>query len=255
MSMNWGVAVGGLFLGLGLAAAGFTLGGGIGGAGSAVGGGIGDMRKAERLVTVKGLAERDVEANLATWRIPFRGVGDDAAAAFAQAETGRVAVRKFATDGGLGEDELSNEPYTLRVERSYIQKNNESEEVTRYLVIGAIRMRSENIDAVVNLSGKTETLLNAGVFLGEDDYAQASKPTFIFNGLNDIKPDLIRDATQNARASAEQFAKDSGGAVGGIASANQGVIQILPRDGDFDERSERLKTVRVVTTVRYYLED
>ncbi|MBX2856237.1 MAG: SIMPL domain-containing protein [Rhodobacteraceae bacterium] len=244
MSMNWGVAVCGLFLGLGLAVAGLS-----------VGEGVGDMRRSERLVTVKGLAERDVEASLATWRIPFRGVGDDAAAAFAQAEKGRVAVRKFAMDGGLQEDELSNEPYALRVERNYIQKNNESEEVTRYLVIGALRMRSENIDAIANLSGKTETLLNAGVFLGEDDYAQASQPTFIFNGLNDIKPELIRDATQNARSAAEQFANDSGGEVGGIASANQGVIQIVARDSGFDERLERLKTVRVVTTVRYYLEN
>ena len=116
-------------------------------------------------------------------------------------------------------------------------------------------MRTEKVDAIQALVGETQRLLDAGVLLGDNDYAEATRPAYLFTGLNQIKPALIREATENARASAQQFADDSGSRVGAIASANQGVIQILPRDGEFDERAERLKTVRVVSTVRYFLEN
>jgi hypothetical protein len=80
-------------------------------------------------------------------------------------------------------------------------------------------------------------------------------PFYLFTRLNDIKPDMIADATKNARAAAEQFAKDSEASLGSIRQASQGLFQILPRDAAPGQMEEKqvMKTVRVVSTVDYLL--
>lgn len=241
---GWGVAAGGLLLAVGVAFAGHQLGQSL----------I-DRERAARVVTVKGLAERAVEADVAFWRIPFRGEGADGSAALTAAERARETVAAFAVDGGLAPDAVSAEPYTLRIERMFVNTPQGQQERVRYIAVGAVRIRTERVAEVAALTAETNALLDAGVLLGENDYAEAVRPEFLFTGLNAIKPAMLAEATQAARASARQFAEDSGAAVGAIASANQGVIQILPRDGRFDERTERYKIVRVVSTVAYYLED
>ncbi|MCI4662945.1 MAG: SIMPL domain-containing protein [Neomegalonema sp.] len=243
-NLNWGAAIGGLFLAAGVAFAGLTLGQSL----------I-EMRRVDRVVTVKGLAEQAVEADFANWRIPFRAQGDDSASAIAEAKRSEKAVRGFLSAAGLPEAEVLEEPFTLRIERIYVTRNGAQTEVPRYVAVGAVRVRSSNLDLVEDLVNGTQALLDDGVLLGDNDYAEASRPVYVYSGLNEIKPELIREATQAARASAQQFANDSGASVGGIAKANQGIIQILPRDGDYDERFERRKLVRVVSTVSYYLTD
>lgn len=243
-AMNWGAAIGGVAVAVGIGLAGMQLGE------SFV-----DSKRAGRTVVVKGLSEREVEADVASWRVPFRGVANDTAAAIAEAERSRKAVVDFARQGGLAADALSSEPYVLRLERYFVNQNGGQEERIRYVAVGAVRMRTNDVASVAALASETQTLLDGGVLLGENDYGEALKPHYLFTGLNEIKPGLIAEATKAARNSADQFASDSGATVGGIASANQGVIQILPRDGDFDERLERNKIVRVVSTVAYYLED
>lgn len=240
MSVNWGPALGGIALAAGVAFGAVELGQSLV-----------DMRRADRVVTVKGLAEMPVSADLAAWRIPYRGVALDRAAAVREAARARDAVRAFARGGGLTPDEISNEPTTLRIERSFVN----NQEVTRFVAVGAVRLRTANVAQVVALTRETEALLDAGVLLGESDYGETVRAEYLFTGLNAIKPGLIADATAAARASAEQFAEDSGATVGAIASANQGVIQILPRETGFDERSEPEKLVRVVSTIKYYLDD
>ena len=241
---NWGQAIGGIAIAAAIAFGCVTLGSSL----------I-DMRSAGRLVTVKGLAERDVEANLASWRIPYRGVGGSSAAALDQAERGQQAIAEFLESGGVPSDEISFEAEAMRIERTFLQEGGVRREVVRYVAVGAVRVRTPNVEEVAALSSKTRALLDAGVLLGEGDYAEAAKPDFLYTELNSIKPELISEATKAAFASAEQFAEDSGAAVGDIASADQGVIQILPRDGQMSERRERYKRIRIVSTFRYYLRD
>ena len=206
-----------------------------------------------RAVTVKGLAERPVEADIAAWRLAFRGEGAEQAAAIADAARQRDAVRAFALAGGLSPDEIAEEPFTLKVDRVFYD-NGQSERL-RFSAVGALRIRTPRVDAVAALSGRTLELLAQGVRLGEGDYAEAPRPLYVFTGLNAVKPAMIADATRSARAAADQFAADSGARVGAILSANQGVVQVLARDGDYPEQLERWKTVRVVSTVEYALEE
>ncbi|MEM9726168.1 MAG: SIMPL domain-containing protein [Pseudomonadota bacterium] len=240
VALNWGAAIGGIAVALG-----------VGFAGVQVGASFVESKRAGRTVVVKGLAEREVEADVASWRVPFRGVAANTDAALATAERARAAVLAFARAGGIEEASLSSEPYVLRIERNFIN----GVERTRFVAVGAVRIRTTDVAAVADLASETQTLLDQGVLLGENDFGEALKPIYLFTGLNEIKPDLIAEATKAARTSADQFAADSGATLGAIARANQGVIRILPRDGDFDERAERNKIVRVVSTVSYYLED
>lgn len=238
--MNWGMAAAGVAVALGLAGA------------AALGGrALMESRAQAHVVSVKGLAERAVEADVAAWRVPFRGEGAEPAEAVAGASRARDAVRAFARNGGITEADLADEPFVLKAERRIF--DNGAAESVRYIVVGAVRVRTADVAAVAALSARTLDLLAEGVALGETDFAEAPRPTYAFTRLNAIKPDLIAEATRAARDSAQRFAADSGARVGPIVSANQGVIQILPRDGDFEERHERHKTVRVVTSVDYRL--
>lgn len=240
--MSLGSAVGGVAVGLGLAAA-AVLGGQA----------LVESRAPARIVTVKGLAEREVSADIAAWRLPFRGEGATLAEAIAEAETAARTVRAFLRDGGVDDQAPSDEPFALRVDRVYVDQGRE--ERLRYTAVGAVRLRTADVDAVERLAAQTIAMLQQGVKLGEGDFAEAPRPLYLFTALNAIKPDLLADATRAARATAAQFAADSGAQVAEIVSANQGVVQLLARDGDFPERFERRKIVRVVSTVEYRLAD
>jgi len=240
--MGAGQAVAGLFVGLGLAAAAW-LGGQA----------LIESRAPQRVVTVKGLAEREVEADVAAWRIAFRGEGATQDEAIAAAGRAAVTVRSFVAGGGIAPAEIADEPFALRVDRVFVDQG--ASERLRYTAAGALRVRTGDVAAVAALTARTLDLLTAGVLLGEGDYAEAPRPLYGFTGINAIKPGMIADATRSAREAADQFAADSGARVGAIVSANQGVVQFLARDGDFDERFERRKIVRVVSTVDYRLTD
>ncbi|QIE55261.1 SIMPL domain-containing protein [Pikeienuella piscinae] len=240
-----GMAVAGLCLGVGAAVGGWLLGAALV-----------ESRAPARQVTVKGLAERVVEADAAVWRAPFRGVGATRDAAIDEAMRARDAVLDLGRDGGLPAEAMSVEPFALSIERTFLQKpGGGQEEKQRFVAAGAVRMRSDDAGLIEGLTGRTAELLDRGVLLGGDDYSGAARPVYTFTGLNEIKPEMIAEATRNARESAQRFAADSGSAVGRIITANQGVVAIFAADGDYDERSERRKRIRVVSTINYELVD
>jgi hypothetical protein len=118
-------------------------------------------------------------------------------------------------------------------------------------------VRSDNPELILNASQKVGELATAGVTLSSGDEGFGSGPTFVFTGLNKLKPKMIGDATARAREAADQFARDSRSALGGIRTANQGVFEILPRNQiqGISETAQIDKIVRVVSTVEYFLKD
>lgn len=242
--LAWGIGLAGLFLAVGIGLGAVILGQSLV-----------EMRQGGRVVTVKGLAEREVEADVASWRLPFRGVAETREAAIREASAARDTVTAFALAGGLEGEELSIEPFTLNIERVFVNVPGGQEERERYIAKAALRLRTGNVDALEKLSGQTQLLLDRGVLLGEGDYGQTPQAEYGFSGINEIKPGMIAEATRSAREAAQRFAEDSGSRVGKIVSANQGVVQFLARDGNYDERYERHKIIRVVSTVNYRLVD
>jgi hypothetical protein len=152
----------------------------------------------------------------------------------------------------------------LRVTDKQANEYGDKKPAHRYIVEQGITVRTSRVDQLAAAAQKTLQLLQKGIVLTG---GRGDGPAYKFNGLNAIKPDMITEATRNARAAADRFANDSGSKVGSIRQANQGVFAILPADqgsvtsepgemigNDFSADSSLMKTVRIVTTVQYYLD-
>ncbi len=227
--------------------------GGIGAAGWMVGKGIENMRSLDRFVTVKGLAERDVKADKAVWPITYVATDDVLQNAQAKIDADTQTLLDFLASHGITrqQTELQNLQVTDQLAQAYRSGPVES----RYIVNQTIQVRTDDVDAVVEASQDIGKLLQGGIVLGGQGYNAG--PSFLFTGLNDIKPEMIAAATANARQAAQQFATDSGGELAGIRRANQGLFQIMAGDGapNMNESSQINKTVRVVTTMEYLITD
>lgn len=232
-----------LVLALGLAVAGFL-----------IGDGFARGRRTDRYVEVKGLAEREVTADLALWPLQYAVSADDLAAAQAQITRSTEQVLEFLKKHGI--DASATELQNLQVIDANTARYQPERRGPRFIIEQTLMVRSEKPEVVRAASQRVSELVAAGVVLSSSGEYGAGGPTFIFNGLNELKPPMIAAATANARAAAEQFARDSGTSLGGIRQANQGVFVILPRDQapGVNEGGQLRKIVRVVSTVQYFLE-
>lgn len=206
--------------------------------------GMTGLRTGDRYVTVKGSAEKLVDADLAVWPITFSVNGNDLAEVQASITRNAATVRQFLTGAGFTEAEITVSPTRVEDRWAYSYGNDRPPE--RYRATASVTLRSEKVKQLLPVISRSGELLNAGVLITEGSEAQ-----FDYQALQAIKPALIAEATANARKAAEQFAKDSGSRVAGIRTANQGAIDISDRD----QTSPFIKNVRVVTTIEYYLKD
>lgn len=209
-----------------------------------LGNGLVRARHADRSVTVKGLAERDVTADLATWDLSYSEQGSDLAEVQARITQDTQAVRAYFQRLGFPFDVL--QPAGAGVNQFYDNGN------PRVTINQRLQLRTTDIARARRAVADQFDLVKAGVQLQD-----GSKMNYSFTKLNAIKPAMVAEATKDARAAAEQFAKDSGTGVGGIKSASQGYFSIDARDGDssnYGVADTPFKKVRVVTTVEFYLD-
>lgn len=219
-----------------------------------IGHGFVSARVADRSVIVKGVAERVVTADIGLWPLRFVATDDVMAAAQARLESQRRAVMSFLRRHGI--DSTMTELQGLEVVDTRANPYGGVTAATRYIVSMSIMVRSDDPGRIQATSQQVGELLDAGVVLSSGPGGGfGGGPTFLFTRLNDLKPEMIAEATASARKAAEQFAKDSKTALGGIRRANQGVFEILPRDQapGITESTQLQKTLRVVTTVEYLL--
>ena len=209
-----------------------------------LGDGLLRAKEAERSVTVRGLAERDVTADLATWTISYSASATDLGEAQGKVRGDTQAIEAFFKGLGFPNDAL--QPTGANV-ASYTNRG-----VTTYTVRQRLSLRTNDIDRAQKAVAQQFDLVGKGVFLEE-----GSGMSYTFTGLNTIKPEMVAEATKNARASAQQFAQDSGAGVGPIKDATQGYFSIEARDGDgggWGKSDSPYKKVRVVTTVNFSLD-
>jgi len=209
-----------------------------------LGNGLVRAREADRSVTVRGLAEREVTADLATWTLAYSATASDLATAQADVDGDSRAIVGFFTELGFPAGAIQ----TTGVNVSQYSDNG----VPKFTVRQRMTLRSNDIARAQNAVRRQFELVRRGVVLEE-----GSGMAYTFTRLNSIKPAMVAQATRDARASAEQFAKDSGTTVGTIKSATQGYFEITARDGDsgggWGVSDTPHKKVRVVTTVDFYL--
>ena len=207
-----------------------------------LGDGLKRARAADRSVTVRGLAEKDVTADLATWSISYSATGTDLPTVRAEIDANTQELKAYFASLGFKPDALT--PVGAGVNQ-YLNNGINNITITQRMLL-----RTTDIARAQRAVAQQFDLVRRGVTLQE-----GSGMRYSFTRLNDLKPPMVAAATRDARAAAEQFAKDSGSGVGGIKSATQGYFSIDPRDGEGDDGSSDTpyKKVRVVTTVDFYL--
>lgn len=196
-------------------------------------------------VLVRGLAQREVDANLAIWRMSYSLGGNELAALQSEINAKNAKITEFLLTHGLSSDDFSVLPASI-TDTSLDMYSDKSRISYVFLATATTLVRTEKIKELQAAFKDSSTLIGSGIAIKQD---YENKINYEFTGLNEIKPAMIEEATKNARAAAAQFAKDSNSKVGKIKNASQGLFSIENASGGLEDK----KSVRVVTQVEYYL--
>ncbi len=201
----------------------------------------------DRVVTVKGLAEREVDANRVIWPVVYKEIGNDLMVLYKSINEKNRIILDYLKSKGIDDKEITvSAPSIIDMNAERYQSQPSP---YRYNITSVLTVTSEKIDLVMKIISSQSELLQKGVALLAGDYQYQTQ--FIYTLLNEIKPSMIEEATKSAREAAEKFAKDSKSKLGKIKSANQGQFSIVDRDAN----TPQIKTVRVVSTIEYMLRD
>src|SRR5690554_7435705 len=167
--------------------------------------GLTDLSTGDRYVRVKGVAEREVNADLALWPIRFVATGVSLSEAQDKARSSRNAIMAFLKLQAIGDSAVELQRLDVTDTRANPYQDNNNEQ--KFIISQTLMVRSEDIEKIRQAAQGVSELVDSGVVLSSD-YGP-SGPTYLFNGLNDIKPDMIAEATASAREAASQFAEDA----------------------------------------------
>lgn len=202
----------------------------------------------ERVVTVKGLSEREVPADKVVWPLIYKELGNEPAEIYQRIEKKNATVIDFLKKHGLSDEEIMQNP--PQVKDRFADSWSHENIVDRYVASSVIIVSSTHVDLVRTIMQKQAELMKMGIALITEEYG-SNMVKYEFAGLNDIKPEMVEESTKNARATAEKFAKDSDSELGKIRRATQGQFSISNRDNN----TPYIKNVRVVSTIEYYIKD
>lgn len=239
MQKNNGVSafILGIFVFFGLSALGYLLGN------AAIG-----YKQYDRSVTVKGLSEHEYEADIVIWPIQFTAAGNDLESLYGSIEENTSMIKGFLEKHGINPDEITFASPAI-TDKSAQQYGNSAKPEFRYTAMQTVTVYSRNIETARSVMSLLSDLGKMGiVFTGENHQSQTE---YIFTRLNEVKPEMIEEATREAREVAQKFAADSQSKLGKIKKASQGQFSINARD----RNNPHIKKVRVVSTIEYYLSD
>ncbi len=217
--------------------------------------GLRQFGTADRFVSVKGLATRDVEADLAVWSLTYTATGNDLAQTQDRLDSDGHKLRTYLEGQGIAATDIRLQ--SVQVSDKLAQTYSSGDMAgPRFVLAQTYIIRSAALDAVGKAAENIGELVKQGVVLGNPNGGYNSAPQYLFSTLNAIKPDMLTEATKNARDSADTLSQNAGEELGHIRRANQGQFEILPRDPvmGLGEGEQRYKTIRVVVTVDYFLQ-
>lgn len=209
--------------------------------------GIDDFANKDRNVTVKGLAEKEVEADKVTWPIPTKELGNDLPELYQRINITTSKVKAFLKQHGIKDDEINvNAPVVIDLNADQYSNNNRG---FRYNITSTITVTSQNVKLVRSIMAKQGELLKQGVAVLDGGYE--NRITYEYVGFRKMKPQMMQEAIKNAEATAQEFATNSNSKLNKITRADQGQFSIDDRDAN----TPYIKKVRVVTTITYSLKD
>ncbi|MEN8760492.1 MAG: SIMPL domain-containing protein [Desulfobacterales bacterium] len=210
--------------------------------------GIIHIKSLDRTVTVKGLSEREVPADIAIWPITFQEAGNDLNDLFSSIQQKNTLIVDFLANMGFKKDEISVSPPGVLDKQAAGYSGSDTFKF-RYSGNSTITVYSENVDKVREAMNKLVELGKQGIAFALQGYQAQTE--FVFTKLNELKPEMVEEATKNAREVADKFARDSNSTLGKIKKASQGQFSI----GNRDNNTPYIKKVRVVSTIEYFLSD
>ena len=234
--MDKGRFLNGFFIMIGLVVIGFH-----------ISGAVAKYRSYDRTVNVKGLCEKEVKADKAIWPVVYKVMADDIQSVYDQTDRNNAIIISFLENGGIGSSEITVS--VPQISDKYATEYGSNDRAFRYIATNVITVCTDKVDRVLALMSEQSDLLKKGIVTGGNSWENPVE--FKYEGLNEIKPAMIEEATKNAREAAYKFAKDSDSRLGKIKTANQGTFTIENRDSN----TPYIKKVRVVTSVTYYLKN
>jgi len=201
----------------------------------------------QRVVEVRGLCEREVEANKVTWPIVSKTVGNDLIALYQEVERTNSAIIQFLKNNGITDDEITTDAPSVTDMQA--ESYNGEHTPFRYRVTTVVVVTSSKVKEVNSLMKRQTQLMQQGIAIVAGDYNYQT--LYEYTDLNKIKPEMIAEATKNAREAANKFAEDSGSEIGSIQTATQGQFSIENRDA----YTPYIKKIRVVSYITYFLKD
>ncbi len=205
-------------------------------------------RSYDRIVNVKGLCEREVKADKVIWPVVYKVMANDVQSIYDQTDAYNAQIISFLEAGGIKAGEIT--VAVPQISDKLANEYGDNNRAFRYIAKNVITVCTSDVDAVLALMSKQSELLKKGIVTGGSNEWE-NPVEFKYEGLNEIKPSMIEEATVNAREAAEKFAKDSDSRLGKIKTASQGTFTIENRDSN----TPYIKKVRVVTSVTYYLKN
>ena len=205
------------------------------------------LHNSNRSVYVKGLCEREVKADQVIWPITYKVMSNDNQTLYKEIARQREEVMAFLLRNGISAEEAS--VANPSISDKFANEYGDNNRAYRYIATSVVTVCSSQVDLVRALMAKQSELLTKNVLIVDNNWENPVE--FTYEGLNDIKPEMIEEATRNAREAAEKFAKDSGSRIGKIREASQGTFSISDRD----RNTPYIKKVRVVTSVSYSLKN
>ena len=212
--------------------------------------GIDDFVNKDRVVSVKGLAEKEVMANNVHWDLKLRESGNDLKALYDKLAHKEDVVKSFLTSNGIAEDDI-HVGATLVIDRQTEVYSYEEGKIDRYIVKLTISVSSKDVKTVQAVAARQGELLSQGVALASDNYDERCPISYYYDGFSDVKPEMMKEAIANAQKTAEQFAENSNSKLNKIITADQGQFSINPIDDNIPYKMN----IRVVTTITYSLKD
>ena len=204
-------------------------------------------RSYDRTVNVKGLCEKEVKADKVIWPVVYKVMANDIQSIYDQTDGSNAVIMDYLKAGGIDASEITVS--VPQISDKFANEYGNNDRAYRYIATNVITVCTDKVDDVLGLMSKQSDLLKKGIVTGGNTWENPVE--FKYEGLNEIKPAMIEEATMNAREAAEKFAKDSESRLGKIKTANQGTFTIENRDSN----TPYIKKVRVVTSVSYYLKN
>ena len=209
--------------------------------------GIDDFTNKDRRVVVKGLAEKEVDADKVTWPIVSKEIGNNLPELYHKIAVTQASIKRFLKAGGVADAEITvNAPVVIDLNADQYSDNKRA---YRYNITSILTVTSRNVSQVRALIARQGELLKDGIAIVSGDYDNRIRYEFV--SFKAMKPKMMEEAIANAEKTAQQFATSSKSKLGKIVSADQGLFSIDDRDSN----TPYIKKVRVVSTVTYALKD